>query len=56
MTAFEKKTRFGDEETGVEVCRRSGEMRDFFADSQIFAASLAKLTSRSIEIQWGIVV
>jgi len=33
MTVFERKTRFGGEETGVEVYRKSRKMLDFFADS-----------------------
>jgi len=56
MTVFERKTPFGDEETGVEVCRRSRQMLDFFADSPIPATSMAKLTARTIETQWSIVV
>jgi hypothetical protein len=49
MTVFERKTRFGDEETAVEVCRKSRKMPDFFADSPIPATSKAKLTPRTIE-------
>ena len=56
MTAFERETWFGDEETGVEVCRKSRKMRDFFADSTILVANMAKLTPRTIETQWSIVV
>ena len=52
----ERTTRFGDEETGVEVCRESSKMLDFFAYSPIIAASMAKLTSRTIETQWSIVL
>jgi len=56
MTVFERKTPFGDEETGVEVCRKSRRMLDFFTDSPILATSMAKLTPRTIETQWSIVV
>jgi|GEM_PF-5847680 len=40
MTVFERKTPFGDEETGVEVCRKSRQMLYFFADSPIPATSM----------------
>ena len=56
MTVFERKTRFGDEETGVKVCRESRQMLDFFADSPIPATSMAKVTPRTIETQWSMVV
>ena len=56
MTVFERKTPFGDEETGVEVCRKSRQMLYFFADSPSPATSTAKLTPRTIETQWSIVV
>jgi hypothetical protein len=53
---FERKTPFGDEETGVEVCRKSRQMLHFFADSPIPATNMAQLATRTIETQWGIVV
>ena len=56
MTVFERKTPFGDEETGVEVCRKSRQMLYFFADSPIPATSMAQLTPRAMETQWGMVV
>jgi hypothetical protein len=56
MTVFERKTPFGDEETGVEVCRKSRQMLYFFANSPIPATSMAKLTPRTIETQWSMVV
>ena len=56
MTVFERKTRFGDEETEAEVCRKSASVLDFFADSPIPATSMAKLTPRTIETQWSIVL
>jgi len=56
MTVFERKTPFGDEETGVEVCRKSRPLLDFLPDSPIPATSMAKLTPRTIETQWSIVV
>ena len=51
MTVFERKTRLGDEETGVEVCRKSRQMLDFFGDSPIPATSVAKLTPRTMETE-----
>ena len=56
MTVFERKTRLGDEETGVEVCRKSRQMLDFFDDSPIPATSVAKLTPRTIETESSMVV
>ena len=56
MTVFERRTAFGDEETGIEVCRKSRQMLCFFPDSPIPATSMAKLGPRTIETQWGIVV
>jgi len=56
MTVFERKTPFGDEETGVEVCRKSCQVLYFFADSPIPATSMARLTPRTIETQWSMVV
>jgi hypothetical protein len=56
MTVFKRKTRFGDEEAGVEVCRKGHKMLDFFADSPIPATSMAKLTPRNIKTQWSIAV
>jgi hypothetical protein len=56
MTVFERQTPFGDERTGVEVCRKSREMLDSFADSLIPATSMARLTPRTIEAQRSIVV
>jgi len=49
MTVFERKTRFGDEETGAAVCRKSRQMLYLFADSPIPATSMAKLTPKTIE-------
>lgn len=54
MTVLERKTRFGGEETGVEVYRKSRKMPDFFADSPILITRTAKLTRRTIETQWNI--
>jgi len=56
MTFFERNTPFGDEETGVEVCRKSRQMLYFFADSPIPATDMAKWATRTIETQQGIVV
>ena len=56
MTVFERKTPFGDEETGVEVCRKSRPMLYFFADSPIPATSMAKVTPRTIETESSMVV
>jgi len=56
MTVFERKTAFADEETGVEVCRKSRQMLYFFADSPIPATKMAGWTPRTIETQWSIVV
>jgi len=56
MTVFERNTPFDEEETGVEVCRKSRQMLYFFADSPIPATNMAKLGPRTIETQWGIVV
>jgi hypothetical protein len=56
LTVFERNTPFGDEETGVEVFQKSRQMLYFFADSPIPATSMAKLTPRTIETQWGTVV
>jgi len=56
MTVFERKTRFGDEETGVEICRKSRKILDFLSDAAILATSMAKLTPRTIETQWSILV
>jgi len=48
MPVFARKTPFGDEETGVEVCRESRQILCFFADSRTPATSMAKLTPRTI--------
>ncbi len=56
MTVFERKTRLGDEETGIEVCRKSRPMLYFCADSPIPATSMAKLTPRTIETESSMVV
>ena len=56
MTVIERKTPFGDEETEVEVCRKSHQMLYFFGDSPIPATSMARLTPRTIETQWSMVV
>ena len=56
MTVFERKIPFGDEETGVELYQKSCQMLYFFTDSLVPATSMAKLTRRTIETQWSIVV
>ena len=56
MTVFEGNTRFGDEGIGVEVCRKSRQMLDFFDDSPIPATSVAKLTPRTTETESSMVV
>jgi hypothetical protein len=50
MTVFERTARFGDGETGAEVCRKSRKMPGYFADSPIPATSMARLKSRNIEL------
>jgi len=56
MTVFERITRLGDEEAGVEVCRKSRQMLDFFANSPICTTSMAKLTPKTIETGWSMAV
>ena len=50
MTVFERTTRLGDEETEVEVCRKSGEMLDFFTDFPIPPTSMGKSAPRTMEL------
>ncbi len=50
MTVFERKTPFADEETGVEVCRKSRQMLDFFTDFPIPPTSMGKSEPRTMEL------
>ena len=51
MTIFERKTRLGNGETGVEIWRRRHKMLEFFADLPIRATRMAKRYHETCSVQ-----